>query len=267
MNPSTSSNAEPAREATAFKVSTRQLAPDLGAAGAEHDPRDLGQLGASQLNSLLEKLVTFTPDKLVDADPHLVVSGRRGRFLVRPSRGKVRLFDATDATRDPLEITAPEVADYLDGCELKPVAEAAEAAGVPDATNTRMGLVIALLVLSTTMVGASAYFTFRPATIDADVRYSEVTPGAQLVSFQQQFTGTFATGTGDGSRMLIFSAGKLVRFVEHGPNHVVVDERNDTYQIALRENTPVARTIHLGPIDLRDAKTLFYAGETYTRQP
>lgn len=267
MNPSTSSNAEPTREVAAFKVSLRQLAPDLDAAGPEHDPRELGQLTASQLNPLLTKLATFTPDRLVDADPHLVVSGRRGRFLVRPSRGKLRLFDANDNTRDPLEVSAAEVADYLDGSELKPVEETVEiSGGVPDATNTRMGLVVALLLLSATMVGASAYFTFKPTTIDADVAYTSIASD-QLSAFRQQFTGSFSTGTGDGSRLLTIRPDGTVKFIEHGPDQAVVDERDDTCHLVLRGNTPVARTAYLGPIDLRDAKTLFYAGEVYTRQP
>lgn len=267
MNPSTSSSVEPTHEAAAFKVSTRQLSTDLATAGPEHDPRELGQLSASQLNPLLTKLTAFTPEKLIDADPHLVVSGRRGRFLVRPSRGKLRLFDANDLNRDPLEIGAAEVASYLDGSELKPVEATAEVSGgVPDATNTRMGLVVALLLASFTMVGASAYLTFKPTTIDADVTYTAIAAD-QLSAFRQQFTGTFSTGTGDGSRMLTFRADGSVKFIEHGPDHAVVDERDDTYQLVLRDNTPVARTTRLGPIDLRNATTLFYAGEVYTRQP
>lgn len=267
MNPSTSLNAEPAREAT-FKVSTRQLSLDLSTAGVEHNARELGQLPASQLNPLLLKLAEFAPEQMLEADPHLVVSGRRGRFLIRPARGKLRLFDANDATRAPLEIDAPQAADYLDGSELKPVEAPAE---IPlenlDKTNRRMGLVVALLCLSTALVAGSAYFTFRPRAIDDDVKYSAITAPAQLAALRQQVTNSFATGSGDGSRRLTLRADGTLTLIEYGLDNIVADERTDTYQLVLRENIPVARTGLLGPIEVRDAKTLVYAGEIYTRQP
>jgi hypothetical protein len=259
-------NADANRDAV-FKASTRQLSPDLADASEEHASRDLGHVDAAQLTSLLEKLAALSPDKLIDADPHLVVSGRRGRFIVRPARGKLRLCDANDATRDALEIGPAEVANYLDGSELRAVAVAVEISDrAPDANNTRLGLVLALLLLSVGMVTGSAFFTFKPGAIDEDVDYT-VPSTEQASTWRQQFNGVFATGSGDGSRLLTLRPDGTVKFVEHGPNQVVLDERLDTYRLALRGTTPVARTPWLGPIDLRDARTLFYAGETYTRIP
>lgn len=249
-------------------MGTRQLAADLGAAGAEHNARELGQIGASQLNPLLAKLAEFSPDQLADADPHLVVSGRRGRFLVRPARGQLRLFDASDAMRDPLEISASEVAGYLDGSELKTVEVLAEPSGSGlAAPNPRMGLVVALLGFSTAMVGGSAYFTFRPTAMDADVTYSPIGEPELLGSLRQQITGSFATGTGDGSRVLMLRADGTLTLIELGADNVVIDERTDRYHLEMRGGTPVARTSWLGPIDIRDAKTLVYAGESYRHQP
>lgn len=255
--------------AATFKVSLRQLAPDLESAGAELNARELGQIGATELNALLAKLAQFSSEKLIDADPHLTVSGRRGRFLVRPiGNGKLRLSDANDPGRDPLEIQPTEVAEYLDGFELKPVEVTAEMpANPPDATNTRTGLVAVLLLLTVGMVSTSAYLTFRPRPIDSEVEYTAITAPQQLASLRTQLTGTFATGTGDGSRLLTFRADGTLTWIEHGPDNAVVEERVDTYTLTQRDNIPVARTAWLGPIDLRDAKTLFYAGEVYTRLP
>ena len=63
------------------------------------------------------------------------------------------------------------------------------------------------------------------------------------------------------------SEGTLI-LVEHGPGNTIADKRQDTYKLALHGGkTAVARATRLGPIEIRDAKTLFYAGEIYTRHP
>jgi hypothetical protein len=267
VNPSTSSNADPTPDA-AFKVSLRQLTPDLSEAGANLDPRDLGQIGAMQLDALFAKLVAFTPDKLIDADPHLVISARRGRFLVRPARGKLRLYDGNDLNRDPLEIEVGQATRYLNGSELKS-GEEADAISPPssDTSNPRMALAATLLLLSIGLVSASAYLTFKHQPIDSEVEYTAVASAQQMAALRDQVTATFVTGTGDGSRQLIFRADGAVTWIERGPDNSVADERLDTYKFVLRGDTPVARTTWLGPIDIRDAKTVFYAGEVYTRQP
>lgn len=267
MNPSTSSNADPTREA-AFKVSLRQLTPDLSESGANLDPRDLGQIDAPQLDALFAKLAAFTPDKLIDADPHLVISARRGRFLVRPARGKLRLYDGNDLNRDPLEIDVGQATQYLNGSELKSAEETNPISPPPSETsNPRMALVATLLLLSVGLIGASAFLTFKHQPIDSEVEYTAITSSQQMAALRDQVTATFATGTGDGSRQLIFRADGAVTWIERGPDNAVADERLDSYKFALRGDTPVARTTWLGPIDIRDAKTLFYAGEVYTRQP
>jgi hypothetical protein len=269
MNPSTSSNAEAARSTSTFKVSTRQLSADLTTVGEEINSRELGQLSAAQLHDALAKLVLITPDKMLDADPRLVIAGRRGRFLARPKRGKILLFDATDATRDPLEIGADAVADYLDGSELKVGTTVGDeaAAVIVDERKSRTGLIVAMLALSLAVLGTSAYLTFKAPTFDPDSEYKAPAP-EQVGMMRQQFSGVFTTGQGDTLRELTIRPEGTLILVEHGPNDTIADRREDTYTLALHGGkTPTARATHLGPIELRADKTLFFAGETYTRQP
>jgi hypothetical protein len=262
-------NANPKSE-TLFKVGTRQLSPDFSAVGPEHNACDLGQISGSKLIEVSKKLLQIGTTQLIDADPHLVVAGRRGRFLARPvAAGKLRLFDAADATRAYLELTPAEMPSYLDGAELATSAEAPqenpiEILSTPD---RRMGLVVGLLVLSATLLGGSAYFTFQDAAFDSDVEYSAVPP-EQLPALRQRVTGVFATGKGETPRTITMRPEGTVTFVEFGPGNAAVDHRDDTYKLALQDGkTPVARTTRLGPIQVSDAKTLLYAGEIYTRQP
>jgi hypothetical protein len=270
MNPSTSSNVEAAGGSATFKVSTRQLGADLTTVGAELNACELGQLTAAQLSDALAKLALITPDKMLDADPRLVVAGRRGRFIIRPKRGKFLLFDATDASRAPLEINGDEVPGYLNGSEIKAGSAAAEdpSAVVITETKSRTGLLIAAMLLSVGVLGASAYLTFfQTPSFDKEREYT-APPPEQLVALRPKFVGVFTTGKSDNLRELTLRPEGTVQLVEYGPNGTIADQREDTYQVMLHEGkTPTARTRWLGPIELRDAKTITYAGETYTRNP
>jgi hypothetical protein len=251
-----------------FKVGTRQLSPDLSAAAPELNARDLGQISAPALLEIARKLTEIPAAQLNDADPHVVITGRRGRFLVRPHRGKLRLSDAGDAGRTPLEISPEDLANYLDGSEL-PTATAASAESPRDVIempSPRLGLVAGLVLFSAILLGGSAYFTFREVPFDHDVDYSAV-PAAELPAVRQQIVGEFSTGKGEMARTLTIRPDGTVTLIEFGPGHTVADRREDVYQLVRRETTPVARAARLGPIEFQLGKTLRYAGETYTREP
>lgn len=255
---------------TTFKVGTRQLSEDLSSAGAEHNARDLGAVPATRFLEILQSLAGLPLDQVVEADPHLVVTARRGRFLVRPSRGKLRLFDATDAARAHLELEVAEVPRYLEGVDVIAPAAANEASLETEAptSKSRMALAMGLMTLSLLSVAGSAYYTFQPIPLDAEISYTRVSAPVQVAALRGQFSGEFSTGKGIGSRTLILRPEGTLVLTQMGADNAISDKREDTYQVALRDGqTPVARTTTLGPIELRDAKTLFYAGEPYTRHP
>ena len=256
------------REAT-FKVGTRQVSADFSEVGVACNARDLGAVPAAQFSELLAKLAAIPADQLIDDDPHFVVTGRRGRFLVRPAKGKLRLFDADNSSRVHLELPVDQVPAYLEGAEPviaapTPVGgDAMEDSALP---RSRTGLVIFLLILSAAMVGGSAYFTFQTESTDPDSDYS-VLPPEQLGSLRQQLPGVYATGRGAGSRTITIRNDSTVTMVELGPDNTVADKRAEKFSLLLHGGKiPAARMEHFGPIEIRDTKTLYYAGESYARQ-
>lgn len=269
MSLSTSSNADRPAGAT-FKVGTRQVSPDFTEVGVTCNARDLGAISADQLLELLAKLVAIPADKLIDDDPHLVVGGRRGRFLVRPIRGKVRLFDAENPSRAHLELPVEKVPDYLEGADsARPASREknGDNADSPALPPARTGLVIFLLILSAAMVGTSAYVTFQTERIDPDSEYSAL-PADQLATLRVQLPGVYVTGkSSSGLRTLTIRDDGTLTLVETSHEYMVTDKREEKYAILLHGGkTPAARMEHFGPIEIRDARTLFYAGEIYTRQ-
>jgi hypothetical protein len=269
MPPSTSSNAEPGRTAS-YKVASRQLAADMASAGTSYGARDLGKLDPGQLVEVLTKLGALDAGQLQDSDPYLVVTARRGRFLVRPANGRLRLSEADNPARAFLELAAGDVPDYLDGVDSPaPAEDPVIGTTVVEPTNTRMGLVVGLLSASVLLVAGSAYFTFRTeSSVELAEDYLPVSSAEKHASLVSQFfSGTFGSGAGDGSRAIVLSTSGTVRLIEYGPDYAVASEQQDTFKVVLRQGTiPVARTTALGPIESRDADTLVYAGDIYKRQ-
>ncbi len=270
MNPSSSSNADSPTGPT-FKVSTRALTVDLGAARLEESARDLGDIDRSGLGALLEKLGTLDPGEVAEADPHLLVTGRRGRFTVRPARDRFVLRSATDAAQNYLELAAAEVPDFLDGAEIQPAAPPPPSAPavVAHPAETRLALALTLFALTALIVAGSAWWTFRPDDLDPDAEYVAIEAPAEVATLRQQAAGTYGNGAGDDERTLEISSDGAVRYREYGPGHELADDRTGASRLARRaaDQAIVLRVADLGPIELKNANTAVFARDAYQRRP
>lgn len=269
MNPSSSLNADPARSPS-FRVSTRCLSADLTTADAGESARDLGTLSTEKLAEVLTCLGAFDPTQLLDADPQVVVTARRGRFFIRPGRGKLILREAHDAQQSYFELPAAEVPSYLDDRDYVPTTPPAEmpAASTSPVRSKKPAVAAALCTIAVLLAGISALFTFRTEEIDPSSDYTPITDPARIAAIRQQVTGTYATDGDEGGRVLHLSADGTVRYREPIAGSAEADERTATYTPAVRRgaDTPLLRTSSLGPIEIRDAATVVYARETYTRR-
>ncbi|MBP6508173.1 MAG: hypothetical protein KA257_11475 [Opitutaceae bacterium] len=262
-----SSNAEPAG-ATPFQVSTRDLSEDFSSVGASHSVRDLGALGHAQFTALLGNLLAIDAMQLLDGNPHLLVTAKRGRFTVQPSKGKLMLREAGQPNASFMELSAAEVPDWLDQRETTAggATNDSPAATAQPGTDPRRAQLVALLFAVTLIaLAVSVYFTFiRTAPIDADVSYTEV-PAAQLATLRPQVLGSYTTLRGDCT-LDIRADGTLV-YGEADATAGPTETWNDNYTFALRDGvTPVLRMKELGPVEIVNAQTVLYAGDTYTRK-
>lgn len=148
-----------------YRVSSRNLARDLSHAEADASARELGALSATSLEALLQKLTALDPTQFGEADPHLIVTARRGRFAIRPERGQVRVQTVGDAAPTFLTLAPSEVPAWLDSTA---VAAATPGVSVPAYEPKRRisnGGAVAFLVLCLVILGVSAYLTFRPGPV------------------------------------------------------------------------------------------------------
>jgi hypothetical protein len=270
MNPSSSSNADtPA--GPIFRVTTRALAGDLSAACVDESARDLGAVDAPCLLALLEKLAALAATEVAEADPHLVVAARRGRFTIRPARNRFLVRSATDGAQGYLELSAAEVPEFLEGRDVRPAvpAEAPVPLAPPPQAETRLVLAMALFGLAVLSVAVSVWVTFfRSEQVDPDSDYVVIAAPAEVAGIRQQAAGLYACGVGDDERTLELSPAGNARYREYGPDRALTDEREGRYAIARRrsDQRTVLRVEGLGPIEVSDSATLVFARDTYQRR-
>lgn len=118
-----SSSHPPGRDAP-FRVSTREVSLDFITVGADQSPNELGALSAPAFAALVEKFATIPAVKLIDGDPQLVVSAKRGRFILLPSSGKLLVRPANDPQQPYEKFLPADLAAFLDATDQPTQAQA-----------------------------------------------------------------------------------------------------------------------------------------------
>jgi hypothetical protein len=270
MNPSSPSNADTPAGVT-FKVSTRALTADFLAARVDESNRELGSVDAAALAALLEKLAALDPTEIHDADPQLIATGRRGRFSIRPVRGRFLLRSATDAGQNFVELSAADVPAFLDGRDLAPTDTASPPVPVTAirTDGSKRATAFALFALSILVVALSAGLTFRTTEVDPDSDYEAVTAATEVAARRATAAGTYVSGSGDDERTLEVAPDGAVRYREYGPNREISDDREGSSTVARRraDKMIVLRVKDLGTVDLKTPDSVIFARDTYQRRP
>ena len=269
MNPSSSSNAEPAAHPV-FHVRTADLSSDFTRAGVDESPQDLGDLDQSHFEAVLARLAAIDLPPASDADPHLLVKAHRGRFFLRPHRGRWLVQPASSAEHAYVDLGTGEVAPYLAGGEpvLAAPSDATSELPAEPSTPTRTGLILLLAAVSPLALAGSAFLTFQSDDIDPASAYAPLASPDQITAMQVRVVGRFATDSNDERRVLEIRPDGTLTWLEFAADQSVANERRESYSFALRDGQPVLRVAGLGgPVSIHGPHTLVYAHETYSRQP
>ncbi|MCF7687637.1 MAG: hypothetical protein K9M98_06735 [Cephaloticoccus sp.] len=250
-----------------YTVRLRGISSDLQQLGPEISAQDLGNLGAAQVITLLKEFAAIDPVRLVDADPHVLLTGARGSFSAKPHQGRLLLQSTGEINASYIELAPEVVPSWLDDADA--VLPAANATGAmstitPPATTSR-NLAFGLLFVSLLVLAFSAYFTFRPHPVIPDDNFSPITDKVQLSRLQQQVVGLYANIDGDCT--LLVSADGKITFAETNDSDVSPDLTTSSYAFAdLAGSGSVLRTDDLGAIIIRDANNLIFYGENFVRK-
>lgn len=261
-----SSNQDPSSPA----VKLRGITVDFSEIGAQIEEQDLGAISADALIELLEKFAAIDPVKLVDFDPEILLTGRRGRFTVRSIQGKLNVQATGDATAAFQTIPATAIPEWLDQAEGTPlnagsVDPTKEEIEITDPGSSRQALVTGLLILSLIAVGVSAYFTYRPAPINNPSDYTAITDPGELARIDQQARGRFVNI--DGSVELRIEDDRRVVLLEaDGSDNTYREETTTTYTpMTDVSGANILFTPDIGIITLKGPNNLIYSADAFTR--
>lgn len=97
-----------------FRVSTREISLDLATVGPSESPNELGALNELAFRELLARFASLPAVKLLDGDPQLVVSAKRGRYVIVPSGGQLLVRPANDSQQPFAKFFVEDLPRYLD---------------------------------------------------------------------------------------------------------------------------------------------------------
>lgn len=117
------SGTSPSGRALPFRVATREISADFSAIGSDQSPRELGGLSTEAFAELLEKFAAIPAVKLIDGDAQLIVTAKRGRYVILPSTGSLLLRPANDTQQPYVKFAPAAVPAFLDNTERQEQAQ------------------------------------------------------------------------------------------------------------------------------------------------
>jgi hypothetical protein len=252
-----------------YPVVLRGISTDLQEVGPHLNDESLGDLDAAQVLALLEGVAAMDPVRLLEGDPQVLISGRRGAFSAKPNRGNFLLKTVGDFNAAYLELAPAEVTDWLD--QTEGAASTAELSGsetplaatvVHTAKRRRMAAVA--MSISLLALAVSAYLTLRPRPLIPDSAFSPIVDQALLNRLTQQVIGRYANAE-QNTRLIVESNGRLT-YRETNDTGEPPEDTVDSYQLSSMTGVgAVLRTKELGAIAITDANTLTLNGEEFYR--
>lgn len=248
-----------------YPVSTVNLSPDATRADISFGTVDLGMHSAEELTSLLERFQQLEGVRMVQAEPHLILTGRSGKFHVRTGQGKLFLYNARATVEPYAELTALEIIAQLDrdSVTAAPFAPLSDSSSPPAAAPSR-GIAVAILVAGLMLNGYTIYSVFYTESVNHKPAVTLVTDGTERAARQQEIAGMYATGDRPGDRVIVVKPDNRVSFSEIG-NKGSIGENSDRFQLGKRGAKYCLSTAESGIIDVQNLDTLVYYRDTYRR--
>jgi hypothetical protein len=255
-----------------FRVSTVHLSADAATADPTLAATELGEVSRDTLLTLLGRLRELDASHLVDAEPHLLVTSRAGRFIVRTGRKKLFLYDARDNVQPYAELTPEEIVALL---EREHVTAApwsanegnapAEAAHAARRAAPHTGIAATILIAGLALNGYTLYSVFYTESVNAPPLVTLLTEPTDIVARTNSVVGTYMTGDKPGDRTIAVQADGRVNFSELGSSNVLLNNR-DTYKVGKRGEKFCLSTAESGVIEIIDSDTLLYYRDVYKRK-
>ena len=248
-----------------YRVTTSRLGPDARRVSPGTESLDRGELSATELTVLLDAFAEIDPVDNEEHDPHIVVSGRSAKLIIRTSRGRLQVYDVRDHAAPGIEMTVPRIIERLDfvGETTSPFAPREEQ---PAPTAPHRGIAFAMLLVGLVLNGYILYSVFYVESVNKKPEVKLITDSDELKARQASVVGTYATGNKTGDRVIEVLAGGQVRFYEVGLKGPI-NESRDTYNLGRHDGVVCLSTAESGVVDLSGDNLVYYKDVYLRRHP
>jgi len=248
-----------------YRVTTSHLGPDARRIRMGAEDIDRGEISASDLTVLLDGFMEIDPSDNEEHDPHITVSGRGAKLIIRTSRGRLQVYDVRDHAAPAVVMTVAEVLQRLDRV-FESAPPHSKGDGQPAPTAPHRGIAFAMLVVGLALNGYILYSVFYVESVNKKPEVTLISDADELKTRQASVVGIYATGSKTGDRVIEVDSTGHVRFYENGLKGPINDSK-DTYQIGRHDGTICLSTVESGVVDLVGDTLVYYKDVYQKRRP
>ncbi len=249
-----------------FAVTTVNLTPDLRTAQPDLGACDFGQVDDGQLLVLLERFREIDAVQNHDADPHVIVGGPAGKFIIRTSNRRLFLYSAHDTSQPAIELDASAIAAVAKSPRVPPAAAASSSETLPPRRrHARNGAALAILAAGLLLNGYTVYAFFYIDDINRPPPVQLLTNTSEIAAHRQALASRYATGRIEGDRIIEIDASGAVHFLRVTATGEQL-EATDSFRIGRLDTKLCLVTTGHGVIELQNIDTLIYYRDTYRRR-
>jgi hypothetical protein len=244
-----------------YRVTTSRLGPDARRVNPGTENLDRGELSAAELTVLLDAFAEIDPVGNEEHDPHIVISGRSAKLIIRTSRGRLQVYDVRDHAAPGIEMTVPRIIERLDLTGETNSPFAPEADDQPAPTAPHRGIAFAMLLVGLALNGYILYSVFYVESVNKKPEVKLITDADELKARQTSVVGVYATGAKTGDRVIEVLPSGQVRFYEIGLKGPI-NESKDTYSLGRHDGVVCLSTADNGVVDLSGDNLVYYKAST-----
>jgi hypothetical protein len=252
-----------------LNVLTLYLDSDARHAAVQHGTVKRGELDAAKIAELLENFMSIEAMEMVDVDPQVIIMSGERTLIIRTNRKKLFVYNAKDMNESAVEMTVAEILQRLGNVQpgVAPEEGAADQlqpgkAAVPFRDRTWVGYLLFVVVVLINVHTVYSNFFRKKHHYNSDITF--FTDASAIAQQQRVLAGTYTTGSGPGSHVLVIGSDGTLKYSEIGapgnpPSQI------GPYHIGSR-NQGLCLSVDGGRvIDVIDDNTLMYNGGTFHR--
>jgi hypothetical protein len=249
-----------------YQVVTFHLGPDGRRGSTTSEEMDRGELSSAELTELLEAFTDIDVVQNEELDPHILVSSRVIRLIIRTSRGRLQVYDGKDHAAPAVEMSISEILRRLDQIPAdkprRPRESATSPPIVPSAPHRSIAIVMLLIGLA--LNGYIVYSVFYVESVNKKPDIVLITDLDEAKARAAALAGVYATGPRTGDRVIEVEAAGGIRFYEIGAKGPI-NENRDSYRLGRHDGQLCLSTAESGVVDLV-SDTLVYYRDVYQRR-